>query len=78
MRLEQLKFIASLDASDDSPSESLNTQASKILEEQAQLICSLCHEPDSKSPVSYLVLLQVRIFFLKRFQICTCSSCAIF
>nr|XP_009623263.1 E3 ubiquitin-protein ligase PRT6-like isoform X1 [Nicotiana tomentosiformis] len=65
MRAQQSKFLASIDttadaAVDDSKrgKESCNSDARPRSEEATPVICSLCHDPNSKSPVSYLILLQ--------------------
>ncbi|XP_062095624.1 E3 ubiquitin-protein ligase PRT6 [Humulus lupulus] len=62
MRADQAKFMANIDttADDDSKSEQeySNMDVEDEPEESAQVVCSLCHDPNSKSPVSYLILLQ--------------------
>ncbi|GAB4833796.1 hypothetical protein Ancab_032045 [Ancistrocladus abbreviatus] len=70
MRAEQSKFLASLkvdadDGSDDSKfgkgletDPGLKTDPGLETEEHAHDVCSLCHDPNSKYPVSFLVLLQ--------------------
>ncbi|KAF4388594.1 hypothetical protein G4B88_021505 [Cannabis sativa] len=62
MRADQAKFMANIDtaADDDSKSEQecSNMDVEDESEESAQVVCSLCHDPNSKSPVSYLILLQ--------------------
>ncbi|PON76120.1 TFIIE transcription factor [Trema orientale] len=62
MRAEQAKFLASIDSSADdgskSDQEASNMDVENEPEESAQILCSLCHDPNSKSPVSYLILLQ--------------------
>lgn len=65
MKAQQSKFLASIDSSlddnmDDKELEK-KTSCSDIgngPDESTQVICSLCHDPNSRSPVSYLVLLQ--------------------
>lgn len=66
MRAQQSKFLASIDttadaAADDSErgKELCNSDGRPRSEEATPVICSLCHDPNSKSPVSYLILLQV-------------------
>ncbi|XVF55280.1 hypothetical protein PTKIN_Ptkin06aG0024300 [Pterospermum kingtungense] len=62
MKAEQSKFLASINSSstDDSKSEAemSNSDAEHKIEGAVQEICSLCHDPTSKSPVSLLILLQ--------------------
>ncbi|KAJ4970512.1 hypothetical protein NE237_003611 [Protea cynaroides] len=65
MRDEQSKFIANLDSTsydllDDSKSEQevLVPDDNRVSEDPAPVICSLCRDPDSNSPVSFLILLQ--------------------
>lgn len=60
MKMEQSKFIASLDASEDACFFASNSQSCETLDEQSQPVCSLCHDGDSKDPVSFLIFLQVR------------------
>lgn len=74
MKAEQSKFIASLkstenDELDLSKSEQVASKQAYVQEESAP-ICSLCRESDSKSPVSFFILLQVSIMF--------CLFCLIF
>ncbi|KAM2518006.1 hypothetical protein PS1_032847 [Malus domestica] len=62
MRAEQSKFMASVKSTVDKGSKSeqevceLNVEDD--LEESEQVVCSLCHDPSSRNPISYLVLLQ--------------------
>lgn len=64
MRAEQSKFLASLDSVDEG---SKSVQEVKCEDEDvgadskelAEVVCSLCHDPDSKDPMSFLILLQV-------------------
>ncbi|CAN4109660.1 unnamed protein product [Withania somnifera] len=65
MRVQQSKFLASIDsttdvAADDSKlgKELCDSGGSPRSEEATPVICSLCHDPNSKSPVSYLIFLQ--------------------
>ncbi|XP_050384189.1 E3 ubiquitin-protein ligase PRT6 [Argentina anserina] len=62
MRAEQSKFLSSIDSSvDDGPEveqKDVDSDVEDDLEEPAQVVCSLCHDPNSKSPLSFLVLLQ--------------------
>lgn len=66
MRAQQSKFLESFNSSrddemDDAKSEQevCDSEVSNDTQVSAQVICSLCHDPKSKSPVSFLVLLQV-------------------
>lgn len=66
MKAQQSKFLQSFNASRDEEMDDANpeeevcdTEVSGDAQESAQVICSLCHDPMSKNPVSYLVLLQV-------------------
>ncbi|CAA0842859.1 E3 ubiquitin-protein ligase PRT6 [Striga hermonthica] len=65
MRAQQSKFLeefhSSLDdemENDKSEDKECDFDVSNATQESAQVTCSLCHDPKSKSPVSYLVLLQ--------------------
>ncbi|XP_031252609.1 E3 ubiquitin-protein ligase PRT6 [Pistacia vera] len=62
MKAEQFKFLSSIssDADDDSKSkpEVSNSDLDHDSEESVQDVCSLCHDPNSTTPVSYLILLQ--------------------
>ncbi|KAH6824842.1 hypothetical protein C2S53_010917 [Perilla frutescens var. hirtella] len=65
MRAQQSKFLESFNSSRDDEMEDANpelevcdSEVSDDTQESAQVICSLCHDPKSKNPVSYLVLLQ--------------------
>lgn len=63
MRAEQAKFLASVDSSvgDGSKSEEVASSSPEVdheREESAQIFCSLCHDPTSKSSVSFLILVQ--------------------
>ncbi|XP_062002175.1 E3 ubiquitin-protein ligase PRT6 [Rosa rugosa] len=62
MRAEQSKFLSSIDSSVDDGSEAEQKDVESDLEdnseEPAQVVCSLCHDPNSKNPISFLVLLQ--------------------
>ncbi|KAM2569378.1 hypothetical protein TB2_009488 [Malus domestica] len=62
MRAEQSKFMASVNSTVDEGSKS-EQEVCKLnieddLEESEQVVCSLCHDPSSRNPISYLVLLQ--------------------
>lgn len=66
MRAEQSKFMASMnsnleeqmDGSQFEP-EVCTSEEARDIEVPAQYVCSLCHDSNSKNPVSFLVLLQV-------------------
>ncbi|ONI03411.1 hypothetical protein PRUPE_6G255500 [Prunus persica] len=62
MRAEQLKFMASVNSTVDDASkceqEVCNPDVEDDSEESAEVVCSLCHDPNSRNPISYLVLLQ--------------------
>lgn len=63
MKVEQSKFLSSItsDADYDSNSEAEmpNSAPEHETEGAVQQSCSLCHDPTSKNPVSFLILLQV-------------------
>ncbi|KAL3623063.1 hypothetical protein CASFOL_031879 [Castilleja foliolosa] len=65
MRAQQSKFLESFNSSQDDEmedakykQEACESEVSDDTQESAQVTCSLCHDPKSKSPVSFLVLLQ--------------------
>ncbi|KAL5973314.1 hypothetical protein ACLOJK_029964 [Asimina triloba] len=65
MRAEQTKFIVSLDSTANSEVDFSNTRQKEpsfdgncVIEETAAVTCSLCRDPDSKNPLSYLIFLQ--------------------
>ncbi|KAL1546338.1 RING-type E3 ubiquitin transferase [Salvia divinorum] len=65
MRAQQSKFLESFNSSKDDEMEDANpepevcdSEVSNDTQESAKVTCSLCHDPKSKNPVSYLVLLQ--------------------
>ncbi|CAI9783256.1 unnamed protein product [Fraxinus pennsylvanica] len=64
MRAQQSKFLASINSSsDDEMDGSRSGQLSRDSDvgnpqESAQVVCSLCHDPNSRCPISFLVLLQ--------------------
>lgn len=63
MRAQQSKFLKSIDFSAEAAPDD-----SKLSKERSDsVICSLCHDPNSKSPLSYLILLEVCALFLCRF-----------
>ena len=62
MRAQQTKFLASIDSTGDDVSQvgqegDLDTVHDA--EESKQVVCSLCHDHNSRHPVSFLILLQV-------------------
>lgn len=60
MRVEQSKFLASMNSLDEDLSSSeAQSVATDDAQEYAQDVCSLCHDSSSKIPLSYLVHLQV-------------------
>lgn len=66
MRAQQSKFMESIDSSlenglDDSEfgKEMCDNDVGHNSVDSTQVICSLCHDANSKNPVSYLILLQV-------------------
>lgn len=67
MKAEQSKFIASLnDTSDDLDALASNKEAFvpdvDHDREGTKPICSFCRDPDSQSPLCYLILLQVGVW----------------
>ncbi|KAF5471656.1 hypothetical protein F2P56_008431 [Juglans regia] len=62
MRVEQSKFLASIDpAVDEGSNSGRDVNRSDVgddSEESAQVACSLCHDPNSKNPISFLIHLQ--------------------
>lgn len=65
MRAQQSKFLETFNSSRDdemedaeSDQEVCDSEVSNDTQESAEVICSLCHDPTSKIPVSFLVLLQ--------------------
>jgi hypothetical protein len=63
MKAEQSKFLSTLSSSmdDDDPRSEFETSDS-VMEHDSEIavreVCSLCHDPDSKDPVSFLIFLQ--------------------
>ena len=68
MKAEQSKFLSSMNSATDDVSntgaEGIDSDGTQNLEESTQDVCSLCHDPNSKNPVSFLVLLQVSYCFV--------------
>ncbi|KAJ6331665.1 hypothetical protein OIU76_010117 [Salix suchowensis] len=61
MKAEQSKFLSSMNSATDDVSNSgaeVDSDGAQNLEGSMQDVCSLCHDPNSKNPVSFLVLLQ--------------------
>ncbi|KAF5747551.1 putative ubiquitin ligase E3 alpha [Tripterygium wilfordii] len=62
MRAEQSKFLSCMNSSEDdgstSETEASNSDVGQDLEKSGQDVCSLCHNTNSRSPLSFLVLLQ--------------------
>ena len=66
MRAEQSKFAESMKSSvneghDVPMSEADESSSTGAVSEESLPVCSLCRESDSKSPLCYLILLQVII-----------------
>lgn len=66
MRAQQSKFLESMDSTaghgdDDSEfgEELFDSDVMQDSKDTEKVICSLCHDPKSRSPVSFLILLQV-------------------
>lgn len=68
MKAEQFKFLSSISSNiEDAPKsapEVTNYDAEHVSEESVQDVCALCHDPNSRTPVSYLILLQVSNYFV--------------
>lgn len=61
MKAEQSKFLSSISttSNDDSKSgEVSNSESENDVEDTTQYVCSLCRDPNSKGPVSFLIHLQ--------------------
>uniref|UniRef100_A0A5B7BIP5 E3 ubiquitin-protein ligase n=1 Tax=Davidia involucrata TaxID=16924 RepID=A0A5B7BIP5_DAVIN len=65
MRAQQSKFLASINSTADDGldgskigQEACSSDVAIDSRESTQDVCSLCHDPSSKSPVSFLILLQ--------------------
>ncbi|MED6182285.1 hypothetical protein PIB30_027255 [Stylosanthes scabra] len=61
MKAQQSKFLASFDSSGDDGPQVGNEgdfDAEHDAEESKQVVCSLCHDHNSRNPVSFLILLQ--------------------
>ncbi|GLT38922.1 hypothetical protein SLA2020_131380 [Shorea laevis] len=61
MKAEQSKFLSSINTADNEDlksAEVCNSDSKHDSEDAAHDICSLCHDPNSKSPVSFLIHLQ--------------------
>lgn len=60
MRVQQSKFLASVDSTaDDGAHVDHGDDTGPDPEESTQVVCSLCHDYNSKLPISFLILLQV-------------------
>lgn len=64
MKAEQIKFLASVKSSADAGSDDSGfgkeEPASNIPRDSEEIhVCCLCHDPNSRNPVSFLILLQV-------------------
>lgn len=67
MRAQQSKFLASIDSTVDDSSQlghegDLDTEQDVEESDSKQVVCSLCHDHNSKHPISFLILLQVYIY----------------
>lgn len=67
MRAQQSKFLASIDSTVDDGSQlghegDLDTEQDVEESDSKQVVCSLCHDHNSKHPISFLILLQVYIY----------------
>ncbi|KAG5009802.1 E3 ubiquitin-protein ligase PRT6 [Glycine soja] len=63
MRAQQSKFLASIDSTVDDGSQlghegDLDTEQDVEESDSKQVVCSLCHDHNSKHPISFLILLQ--------------------
>lgn len=70
MRAEQSKFLQTLDSTIDDTSsgkDPYDNDDKKDPEESVYDVCSLCHDPNSRVPVSYLILLQVISYDISTF-----------
>lgn len=64
MKADQSKFLSTLSSSMDGDDPVSETEKSdSVMEHDSEIsvreVCSLCHDPDSKDPVSFLIFLQV-------------------
>ena len=73
MRSQQSMFVSSLKSTENEELDLLNPDKLESEDSHAQedssLICSLCRERDSKSPLCFLIHLQVSTVFLLMFRI---------
>ncbi|KAL0888784.1 hypothetical protein Bca101_012767 [Brassica carinata] len=63
MKAEQTKFLSTLSSSIDGDDPKSETgKCDSVMEHDSEIavgeVCSLCHDPDSKDPVSFLIFLQ--------------------
>ncbi|KAF8096039.1 hypothetical protein N665_0319s0055 [Sinapis alba] len=58
MKAEQSKFLSSNIDEDDPRSETSDSVMEQDSEISIREVCSFCHDPDSKDPVSFLIFLQ--------------------
>lgn len=79
MKAEQSKFLASVNVSDsdelinpNSGQKSEDTVNNIVAEESPNDVCSLCHDQNSKTPVSFLIHLQVNTSFVT--NLCVCGT----
>lgn len=65
MKAQQSKFMENVNSAAESGLDDSNDAEESIsgvandLDEPERVICSLCHDANSKSPLSFLILLQV-------------------
>lgn len=65
MKTQQSKFMENINLTeesglnDSSDAEASMSDVANDLDGSGQVICSLCHDANSKLPVSFLILLQV-------------------
>ncbi|THF96718.1 hypothetical protein TEA_002042 [Camellia sinensis var. sinensis] len=73
MRAQQSKFLASINSITDDGldgseggEEACPSDIRSDTGEPTQDVCSLCHDPNSKGPPSFLILLQIGVFLDRR------------
>ncbi|KAK7339642.1 hypothetical protein VNO77_20320 [Canavalia gladiata] len=61
MKAQQIKFLASIDSAVDDgsqPDHEGDLDTEQEAEESKQVVCSLCHDHNSKHPIAFFILLQ--------------------
>ncbi|XP_021766421.1 E3 ubiquitin-protein ligase PRT6-like isoform X1 [Chenopodium quinoa] len=58
MKAEQSKFLATMESSADAGFEKDDAGANEPQDSEETHVCCLCHDPNSRNPVSFLILLQ--------------------